>query len=64
MFLFCLSLSVFFWLLNALSKTSTTEAVFNVSYINPPENKVVLNELPTQLKIKVKGLGFGVLTIC
>ncbi|PCI93366.1 MAG: hypothetical protein COB15_16545 [Flavobacteriales bacterium] len=56
-----MSLSVFFWLLNALSKTSTTEAVFNVSYINPPENKVVLNELPTQLKIKVKGLGFDLM---
>ena len=40
-FLFCLSLSVLFWLLNALSKTATTEAIFNVTYINQPENKIV-----------------------
>ena len=61
MFLFCLSLSIFFWLLNALSKTATTEAIFNVTYINQPKNKVVLNELPIQLKLKIKGLGFDLM---
>lgn len=60
-FLFCLGLSIFFWLLNALSKNFTTEAVFNVSYINQPVNEVVLNELPAQLKIKIKGLGFDLM---
>ena len=60
-FLFCLVLSIFFWLLNALSKTSTTEAVFNVDYVNQPKNKVILNELPKQLKIKIKGLGFDLM---
>ncbi len=61
MFLFCLSLSFFFWLLNALSKTATTEVIFNVTYINQPENKVVLNELPNELKLKIKGLGFDLM---
>jgi YbbR domain-containing protein len=60
-FLFCLSLSIFFWLLNALSKNFTTNAVFNVTYINQPINKVVLNELPNQLTIKIKGLGFDLM---
>ncbi len=60
-FLFCLSLSFFFWLLNALSKTASTEAVFNVSYVNQPENKVVLNKLPNQLSLKIKGLGFDLM---
>ncbi len=60
-FLFCLALAVFFWLLNALSKNFTTDAVFNVSYVNQPSNKVVLNELPDQLKIKIKGLGFDLM---
>ncbi len=60
-FLFCLSLSFFFWLLNALSKTSTTEVVFDVNYVNQPINKVVLNELPQQLKIKIKGFGYDLM---
>ena len=60
-FLFCLGLSVFFWLLNALSKNFTTEITFNVSYVNQPLDKVVLNELPSQLKIRVKGLGFDLM---
>lgn len=60
-FLLCLCLSVFFWLLNALSKKFTTEAIFNVNYVNQPLNRVVLNELPNQLKIKIKGLGFDLM---
>ena len=60
-FLFCLSLSIFFWILNALSKNFTTDAVFNVTYINQPKSKVVLNELPNQLTIKIKGLGFDLM---
>ncbi len=60
-FLFCLSLSIFFWLLNALSKTSTTEVLFEVSYVNQPMNKVILNELPKQLAIRVKGFGFDLM---
>ena len=60
-FLFCLSLSFFFWLLNALSKTSTTEVLFKVNYINQPTDKVILNELPKQLSIKIKGLGFDLM---
>ncbi|PCJ23607.1 MAG: hypothetical protein COA97_11355 [Flavobacteriales bacterium] len=60
-FLFCLGLSVFFWLLNALSKNFTTEVSFNVNYVNQPINKIVLNELPGELKIKIKGLGFDLM---
>ena len=60
-FLFCLGLSIFFWLLNALSKNFTTEADFDITYINQPLNKVVLNDLPKQIKIKIKGLGFDLM---
>jgi len=60
-FLFCLSLSIFFWLLNALSKSSSSDVIFNVSYVNQPKNKIVLNELPNQLKLKIKGLGFDLM---
>ncbi|MDB4533227.1 hypothetical protein N9242_00020 [Vicingaceae bacterium] len=61
MFLFCLILSFFFWLLNALSKTSTTQVVFDVNYVNQPVSKIVLNELPSQLSIKIKGLGYDLM---
>jgi hypothetical protein len=60
-FLFCLSLSILFWLLNTLSKTSSTQVLFDVSYINEPINKVILNELPKQLTIKIRGLGFDLM---
>jgi hypothetical protein len=60
-FLFCLSLSFLFWLLNALSKTSSTEVLFNVNYVNQPISKVILNELPKELILKVKGLGFDLM---
>ncbi len=61
-FLFCLSLSTFFWFLNALGKKFTTDVVYQVSYNHFPSNKVVLNELPKYFKIKIKGLGFDLMT--
>jgi hypothetical protein len=56
-----LGLATFFWLLNALSKNFTTDIEFNVNYINIPKDKVVLNELPKHIKIKIKGLGFDLM---
>ena len=61
-FLFCLLLSTFFWLLNALSKNFTTDVDFKVSYSNFPQNKVIINELPKKFKLKIKGLGFDLMT--
>lgn len=60
-FLFCLTLAIFFWLLNALSKKITTNIVFNVSYVNSPKERVVINELPPKIDVKIKGLGFDLL---
>lgn len=60
-FLFCLFLATFFWLLNSLGNNYSSEVVCNVNYKNQPKGKIVLNELPRQFKIKVKGLGFDLL---
>lgn len=60
-FLFCLFLATFFWLLNALSNQFTTDIVFKANYINSPKNKVVLNELPNSFNIKARALGFDLL---
>lgn len=60
-YLFCLFISIFFWWLNALSSNYSTNISFNVDYINFPKNKVVLNSLPQQIDIKIRGLGFDLM---
>lgn len=61
MFLFCLFLATFFWLLNSLGNNYSSEITCNVIYKNQPKGKIVLNDLPKQFKIEVKGLGFDLL---
>lgn len=60
-FLMCLSLASFFWLLNALSKTFSTSFEYEIVYVNYPKGKVVVNNLPTKLEATVKGLGYSLL---
>ena len=61
MYLCCLFLAVFFWLLNALGNQYDTIISFEVNYKNLPKNQVVLNELPKSIAIKIKGLGFDLM---
>lgn len=61
MFLSCLCLTIFFWLLNALGNTYSTTIVVDVEYKNNPKNFVILNDLPNQLFVNVSGLGFDLL---
>jgi hypothetical protein len=60
-YLFCLFLAVFFWLLNALGNIYSTNVVFNVTYLNHPKKQVILNDLPSTLNINIKGLGFDLM---
>jgi hypothetical protein len=60
-FIFCLVLATFFWILNALSNNYKTDVVFDVVYSNISEDKIILNELPSTLSLKVKGLGFDLM---
>lgn len=60
-FLSCLFLATFFWVLNSLSHQYSADIVCNVKYKNQPEGKIILNKLPKQFHIKVKGLGFDLL---
>jgi len=61
-FLSCLGLTIFFWILNALGNNYTTTIAFEVSYINNPKSHVIINDLPEQLSLKVSGLGFDLLS--
>ncbi|MCB9359822.1 MAG: hypothetical protein H6587_10605 [Flavobacteriales bacterium] len=60
-FLSCLCLTIFFWLLNALGNRYSTTIVVDVEYKNNPKNFVILNDLPSQLLVNVSGLGFDLL---
>lgn len=60
-FLVCLFLSTFYWLINVLGNQYTSELLIDVVYKNQPEKHVVLSELPTNLKIVVTTDGYTLL---
>ena len=60
-FLFCVAISVFFWLLMTLSRQYTITVNFPVNYINLPFDKVVSNRLPESIDIQIESSGFNLL---
>ena len=60
-FLFFVLLSTIFWLFRSLSLDYEDEILYPVRYINIPENKVMMNELPEKLALKVKANGRRIL---
>jgi len=57
-FLACLLLSVAFWLLLSLSAESQETLVLKVQYRNLPDDKVLTEELPNDVKVVVVAEGF------
>ncbi|MBT3647863.1 MAG: hypothetical protein HN542_06450 [Flavobacteriales bacterium] len=60
-FIMCLSLSIFMWLLISLGKQYNSTLVVPVQYVNFPENKTLLNDVPQELGINVSGTGYDLL---
>jgi len=58
-FLFCILISVFFWLLMTLSKEYIISVNFPVQYINFPIDKVIANHLPETIDIQIESKGFN-----
>lgn len=59
MFVFFVSIATFLWLLKVLNKENHTTVInYPVTYVNFPNNTVLVNELPKTLSIKVSGNGF------
>ncbi len=56
-----LFLSVAFWFLTALNKNYNTNIYYPVQYINLPQNRVLVNELPDRLRLQVNGHGYTLL---
>lgn len=62
-FAFFLFLSFVFWYFNSLSKDLEADIRYPVTYINPPKNKVVDENLPSRLYLYMKGPGFSMLKL-
>ena len=60
-YLFFVGVSTIFWFLNALSKEYTTSLNYPVNYINFPKDKILTNELPKKLSLRVTAYGFDIL---
>ena len=60
-FLFFLLLSTIFWLLNELSKNSTTTITYPVMYTNLPRDKILVRELPSRFDLIIEAPGFTLL---
>lgn len=60
-FLICLGLSLLSWILISLGKDFSTTLIVPVKYVNFPENKTLLNDVPQKLAVSVSGSGFDLL---
>jgi len=59
-FSFFLLLSFVFWFLNALSKEMNGRIEYPVRYINFPEDRALVNELPDYFNLMVSGPGYSI----
>lgn len=54
-----LLISVFIWLLNALSKSYSSELEFPISYVEMPEDRIFAGDPPDHLDLKVNANGYS-----
>jgi hypothetical protein len=60
-FFVCLLLSVLLWLLTVFGKPYNTTISFATRFFNLPTNKTLVNRLPRQVNVRVKGTGFSLM---
>jgi hypothetical protein len=60
--LICFFISLSFWLLLALSHNYPTSITFPVKYVNLPGKKVLMNEMPSEIAIRVNASGFKIIS--
>lgn len=61
-FLICLAISFFSWLLISLSDDYNTTITFPTNYTAAPEDKVLLSKLPATIDLNLNGNGFTLLS--
>ena len=62
-FAFFLFLSFIFWYLNSLGKEVETGIKYQVKYTNLPKERVINEDLPTDLNLFLKGPGYSILKL-
>ncbi len=62
-FIICLLFSTLFWLLTVFSKEYTTDISYNACFLNLPVDKILIKDLPSKIKIKIKASGFALLGV-
>lgn len=62
-FLICLLFSCLFWLLTVFSKEYTADISFNACFLNLPANKILVEELPSKISVRIKATGFALLGV-
>jgi hypothetical protein len=62
-FAFFLFLSFVFWYLNSLSKEAETGITCQVKYTNLPKDRVIPENLPSDLNLFLKGPGYSILKL-
>jgi hypothetical protein len=60
-FLFFVVLSSAFWFVRSLSEQYEASITYPVRYVNLPENKVLIGNVPEKLKLRVHAKGFTIL---
>jgi hypothetical protein len=60
-FFFFLVVATIFWFLSALNRDYTSDIQYPVRYTNLPKGKVLINQLPENLTLKVTGHGYTLL---
>jgi YbbR domain-containing protein len=62
-FLVCLLIATFFWVLNALTKEYSLTISVPVEYAGVPDEKVIVNTPPKAVSFRVRGEGFNLLGV-
>jgi hypothetical protein len=62
-FAFFLLLSFILWYLNSLSKEVEADIRYPLKYINPPKERVVIEETLPKLNLYLKGPGYSILKL-
>ena len=60
-FLFCIIISAFFWLILTLNRNYTSTIGYPILFKNLPNGKVILNTLPETVEIEISTNGFSML---
>lgn len=60
-YLVCVMIASVFWFLDALSKDYNTVVTLPVRFVNPPQNKILVSDMPDKLSLRVNGYGFSLL---